>query len=144
MAYQSTGISAAVCVTPVVTMDLYPTILELAGLPLNREQHRDGVSLTPLLKGQPISSRKLYWHYPHYGNQGGAPCGSVRDGDWKLIEWYEDGLVELFNLREDESETTNLAGRHPDKVSELAAELAAWRLGVNAVMPLPNPEYRGK
>lgn len=138
------GISAAVCVTPVVTMDLYPTILELAGLPLNREQHRDGVSLTPLLKGQPISSRKLYWHYPHYGNQGGAPCGSVRDGDWKLIEWYEDGLVELFNLREDESETTNLAERHPDKVSELAAELAAWRLGVNAVMPLPNPEYRGK
>ena len=70
------------------------------------EQHLDGVSLVPLLKGGEIRQRTLFWHYPHYGNQGGAPCGFVRDGDWKLIEWYEDGRRELYNLRDDPANNT--------------------------------------
>lgn len=136
--------AGTVCSTPIVTMDVYPTILEMAGLPLNSHQQSDGVSLVPLFKGQPLPSRPLFWHYPHYGNQGGAPSGSVLDGDWKLIEWYEDGSRELFNLREDPSETTNLAAKYPDKVNELAARLATWRQDVGALMPTPNPDYRAK
>jgi arylsulfatase A-like enzyme len=123
----------------VVSTDFYPTILELVGLPLMPQQHIDGVSLVPLLKGADLMRGPLYWHYPHYGNQGGAPGGAVRDGDWKLIEWYEDGKHELFNLRDDLAEKKNLAAEYPDKVIELAARLAAWRNEVHAVMPTPNP-----
>lgn len=134
----------SVCETPVVTMDLYPTILEFTGLPFDRNQHRDGVSLVSLLLGSKLEERPLYWHYPHYGNQGGAPGGSVRNGDWKLIEWYEDGSRELFDLSKDLSETTNLAAKYPDKAKELAASLAAWRKDVQALMPTPNPDYKAK
>ncbi|MBI5386450.1 MAG: sulfatase [Verrucomicrobia bacterium] len=131
----------SVCDTPVTSTDFFPTLLELAGLPLQPERHRDGVSLVPLLRGGRLARGPLFWHYPHYGNQGGAPSGAVRDGDWKLIEWYEDGSLELFNLRDDLSETRNLAAAQPDKVKELHAKLAAWRQDVKAVMPTPNPEF---
>jgi len=134
----------SVCETPIISTDFYPTILELAGLPLAPLQHRDGVSLVPLLKGGELKRGPLYWHYPHYGNQGGAPGGAVRDGDWKLIEWYEDGSLELFNLRDDLSEKKNLAADNPDKVKELHAKLVAWRNQVNAVMPTPNPSFTGE
>ena len=83
----------------------------------------------------------LFWHYPHYGNQGGAPGGAVRDGDWKLIEWYEDGSRELFNLRDDLGEQKNVAAENPDRVKALAARLSAWRLEVHAIMPTPNPRF---
>jgi len=138
------SLAGSVCDTPVVTMDLYPTILELTGLPLDRDQHRDGVSLVPLLKGGDLNPRPLFWHYPHYGNQGGAPGAAMREGDWKLIEWYEDDSRELFNLREDMSETTNAAAKYPDKVQELASRLATWRADVRAIMPTPNPQYKGR
>jgi arylsulfatase A-like enzyme len=138
------GISASVCDTLVIAMDLYPTILELTGLPPNREPNRDGQSLVSLMKGGALAPRSLFWHYPHYGNQGGAPAGSVRDGDWKLIEWYEDGSRELFNLRDDLSETTNLVEKYPDRVRELVAQLTEWRKDVSAIMPTPNPNYKGK
>jgi arylsulfatase A-like enzyme len=133
----------SVCATPVVTTDLYPTLLELAGLPLDPAQHRDGVSLVPLLAGGELRRGPLFWHYPHYGNQGGAPCGAVRLGDWKLIEWYEDGRRELFNLREDPGEAHDLAAQDLARVKELHARLAAWREDVGAVMPKPNPEFGG-
>lgn len=126
------------CDTPVISTDFYPTLLELAGLPLAPQQHRDGVSLVPLLRGGKLQRGPLFWHYPHYGNQGGAPCGAVRDGDWKLIEWYEDGSLELFNLRDDLGERRNLAADRPEKVKDLHARLMAWRKDVNAVMPTPN------
>jgi arylsulfatase A-like enzyme len=133
----------SVCDTPVISTDFYPTLLELAGLPLKPEQHLDGVSLAPLLRGAATQRGKpLFWHYPHYGNQGGAPYGAVRDGDWKLIQWYEDGALELFNIRDDISETKNLAAENPQKTQELLAELAAWRSEVQAVMPTPNPDYQ--
>lgn len=132
----------SVCETPVMSTDFYPTLLELAGLPPFPEQHLDGVSLRPLLTGGQLRRGALFWHYPHYGNQGGAPCGAVRDGDWKLIEWYEDHSFELYNLREDPGETKNRAATHPDKLNELKARLAAWRREVNALMPTPNPDWK--
>jgi arylsulfatase A-like enzyme len=133
--------AGSVCGTPVISMDFYPTLLELAGLPLNRDQHRDGVSLVPLLKGGSLNRGPLFWHYPHYGNQGGSPGGAVRDGDWKLIEWYEDGSLQLYNLREDLAEQKDLSATQPAVASRLQAQLAAWRKEVKAIMPAPNPDF---
>ncbi len=137
------GVAApGVCSTPVTSPDLYPTILEMAGLPLRPEQHVDGVSLAPLLRGEGAPEREaLYWHYPHYGNQGGTPGASLRAGDWKLIEFYEDGRLELYNLREDVSEERNRAADLPALAARLQALLAAWRESVAAQMPAPNPDY---
>jgi arylsulfatase A-like enzyme len=130
------------CDTPVISTDYYPTLLQLAGLPALPAQHRDGVSLLPQLKGERTSrGQPLYWHYPHYGNQGGAPHGAIRDGDWKLIEWFEDNSVELYNIPQDIGEKTNLAAQHPDKVAALRAKLITWRQDVGAVMPTPNPNF---
>jgi arylsulfatase A-like enzyme len=131
----------SLCQTPVITTDFYPTLLELTSLAPAPEQHHDGVSIVPLLRGGEIVARTLFWHYPHYGNQGGAPCGFVRDGDWKLIEWYEDGRRELYNLRDDPGELRDLAATNPDRLSNLTARLATWRHEVNAVMPTPNLQW---
>ncbi len=130
------------CDTPVISTDYYPTLLALAGLPLKPEQHLDGVSIAPLLKGETMNRGKpLFWHYPHYGNQGGAPHGIIRDGEWKLIEWFEDGALELYNIPQDISEKNNLAAQQPGKTKELHAKLVAWRKEVGALMPTPNPNY---
>jgi arylsulfatase A-like enzyme len=134
----------SICDTPVISTDFYPTLLALAGLPLKPSQHRDGVSLLPLLRGGNLERGPLFWHYPHYSPQGGAPCGAVREGDWKLIEWYEDNSLELFNLRDDLAEQHNLAAANSDKARELQARLAAWRKSVNALMPAVNPDPDGK
>ena len=133
----------ATCDSPVISTDFYPTLLQLAGLAPKPGQHRDGVSFVPLLKGENASrGQPLFWHYPHYGNQGGAPHGAIRDGDWKLIEWFEDGALELFNLAQDVSEKQNLAAQNPAKVKELHAKLLAWRKDVGALLPTPNPDYK--
>ncbi len=130
------------CDTPVISTDHFATLLELSGLPALPTQHRDGVSFVRQLKGERTPrGQPLYWHYPHYGNQGGAPHGAVRDGDWKLIEWFEDNSVELYNIPGDISEKTNLAAQHPEKVASLRAKLIAWRTEVGALMPTPNPNY---
>lgn len=130
------------CDTPVISTDYYPTLLELAGLPLKPQQHVDGVSLVPLLKGEGVERGKpLFWHYPHYGNQGGAPYGAIRDGDWKLIEWYENGALELYNISRDIGEKHDLVAQQPDKVKELHVKLIAWRQEVGALMPTPNPNF---
>ncbi len=134
--------SVGVCSVPVTSTDFYPTILELAGQPARPEQHMDGVSLLPLLKGNSELERDgIFWHYPHYGNQGGAPCGALRDGNWKLIEWYEDGKLELFNLATDPGEQHDLAAKHPEQVAELHKRLVAWRKATDARMSAPNPGY---
>lgn len=130
------------CDSPVISTDFYPTLLQLAGLPLQPKQHLDGVSFVPLLRGGTMQRGKpLFWHYPHYANQGGAPNGVIRDGDWKLIEWYEDGALELYNIPQDISEKTNLADQQPDRVKALHAKLIAWRKEVGALMPTPNPDF---
>ncbi|HCE58386.1 MAG TPA: sulfatase [Prolixibacteraceae bacterium] len=129
------------CVTPVTGTDFYPTILELAGIPLKPKEHADGQSLVPLLKGATMAERPLIWHYPHYGNQGGEPSSVIRLGDWKLIHYYEDGREELYNLKNDISETTDLAAREPAKVMELHEKLFSCLNEVGARFPKPDPQY---
>ena len=133
--------AGSVCHEPMISTDYYPTLLELAGLPLHPAQHLDGVSIAPLLKGDTMPQRPFFWHYPHYSNQGGGPGGVIRLGDLKLIEWYDDMRVELFNLKEDVGEKTDLAAKMPEKAAELRDKLHAWRASVDAQMPTPNPNY---
>jgi len=137
------GVTApgTVCDAPVMSTDYYPSILEIAALPPRAAQHLDGVSITPLLKGGTRAERPLFWHYPHYSNQGGRPGGAVRLGDYKLLEFYEDMRVELYNLREDIGEKNDLTQGMPEKVAELRDKLHAWRQDVAAQMPTPNPNY---
>jgi arylsulfatase A-like enzyme len=133
------------CDEPVTSTDFYPTMLEMAGLTLRPEQHVDGLSFVPLLKGADRPGRKaIYWHYPHYHGSGNRPSGAVRAGDYKLIEWYEDGRVELYNLKDDIGERHDLAATMPDKVAELRQMLHAWRDGVGARMPkgAPREDYK--
>lgn len=127
---------------PTSSMDFYPTILEMLGLPPRPQQHLDGRSIVAALKGSSLPERPLFWHYPHYSNQGGAPHGAVRVGDYKLIEWYEDLNVELFDLKADRGERRDLSGQLPVKASELKQLLHGWRQQVDAQMPTPNPAYQ--
>ncbi len=119
---------------PVITTDFFPTLLEAAGLKLMPEQHRDGVSLVPLLRGErpskSLTDRPLFWHYPHYSNQGGGPAGAVRLGDWKLIEFYENNKVELFDLGHDPGERKNLAGADHQRALAMLGMLTKWRESV--------------
>lgn len=128
-------VSDAVITSP----DLYPTLLELTGVRQRPEQHVDGISFVRALRGLPVSRGPVFWHYPHYGNQGGAPYGAVRDGDWKLIEWYEDEAIELFNLAQDPGEQRNLASAEPERAQALLRSLREWRTQVGARMPVPAP-----
>jgi len=115
------------CDEPVITTDFYPTILDLADLPLKPEQHLDGVSLKPFLQGEePLKREALYWHYPHYSNQGGIPGGAIRMDDWKLIERFEDGSTRLYNLKTDLGEQTDLTAKHPERVAAMRRKLHAW------------------
>lgn len=127
--------------TPVSGTDFYPTILELAGLQQRPEEHSDGVSLVPLMKGKQLPERSLIWHYPHYGNQGGEPSSIIRKGDWKLIHYYEDGRNELYNLRTDLAETSDVSGNNKKLVSQLHKELFDYLKKVGARFPERDPEY---
>jgi arylsulfatase A-like enzyme len=130
----------ATAAAPVITQDLFPTILEACGV--EPKGSLDGVSLGSLLRGTGSPKRDaLYWHYPHYSNQGGRPGGAARAGRHKLIEFYEDGRRELYDLAADPGEHRNLAAERPDLVKRLADDLAAWRKAVGAKMPRPNPDY---
>jgi arylsulfatase A-like enzyme len=125
------------CSTPVTSADFYPTILEAGGLPARPRQHVDGMSLVPLLRGEPLRRGPIYWHYPHYSNQGGFPGGAVRDGRWKLIENFESGNFELYDLESDLSETRDLAAEQPEIVKDLVARLRRWQKETNAKFPSP-------
>lgn len=134
-----------VCETPVITMDLFPTIMQMVGHPLGADASVDGVSLVPLLQqsGQ-LAERPLFWHYPHYQHyqlEGTTPYGAIRRGDWRLVEFYDDHRTELYNLRDDVSEGHDLAAAEPAKLAELRDQLHAWLRGVGAQMPTPNPNY---
>jgi arylsulfatase A-like enzyme len=136
------GITApgSTCDTPVISTDFYPTILELIGQPQRPQQHLDGISLVSLLKqtGQP-ERQSLFWHYPHYSNQGGFPGGAIRSGDWKLVERYEDGRVHLYNLATDIGELHDVADMHADKVATMRQQLHQWYTQVNARFLRPKP-----
>ncbi|MDB6149299.1 MAG: atsA 19 [Chthoniobacter sp.] len=128
--------------TPVVLTDLMPTLLEAAGVDLAKATGPlDGVTLVKLLRGQEMAARPLFWHFPNYTNQGGRPAGAVREGEWKLVENYEDGSTELYNLAADPGERQNLAKQEPDRTTALLAKLAAWRKSVGAQQCVPNPEF---
>lgn len=115
---------------PICSIDLYPTVAAAAGV--NVEHPIDGIDITPLLRGQTLNDRSLFWHYPHYSNQGGIPSGAIREGDWKLLERYEDGRVHLYNLRDDIGEQVDLANEMPTRVSEMRSRLHAWYKTVDA------------
>ena len=125
----------------VSSIDIPPTIAAACGVSIT--EPLDGVSILPVLRQSgKLAPRPLYWHYPHYANQGGKPGGVVLDGDYKLIEFYEDGRLELFNLADDLRESTNLVDRQPRRAKRMAAQLAEWRRDVDADMLKPNPGYK--
>jgi arylsulfatase A-like enzyme len=127
--------------TPVTGTDFYPTILELAGIPLKPKQHIDGVSLLPLLKGKSLAERDLYWHYPHYGNQGGEPCAIIRSSNWKLIHYFEDGRNELYDIRADIGEQTDQLKSNPQTAQELMARLDNWLKETGALIPQKDDRF---
>jgi arylsulfatase A-like enzyme len=144
--------AGATCDVPVITVDLFPTLLEIAGVAPPPDGVLDGVSLVPLLEGREIPDRALYWHFPAYlaGNDPDShdpgwrttPCGAIRLGDWKLLEYFEAGDVELYDLASDPGETRNVAGDRPEKARELKDRLGKWREGIGAPVPTErNPEY---
>ncbi|MCX6624123.1 MAG: sulfatase [Acidobacteria bacterium] len=132
----------SVCHHPVSSVDYFPAILEMAGVRRPPAGAIDGVSFTRLLGGgKPPAHRPLFWHYPHYSNQGGVPSGAIRQDDYKLIEFYEDGRLELFHLPGDPGEQRNLVRRQPKKARQLHEALRRWRASAGAAMPTANPEY---
>ena len=107
------------------------------------KQHQDGVSILPLLKGKKVKNdRCLFWHYPHYGNQGGTPGSSIRKGDYKLIEFFEDGHVELYDLRNDIEENNEISSKFPEITENLKNLLEEWRISIEAKIPQNNPDYK--
>lgn len=126
---------------PVSGIDFYPTLLDLAGVQANPTQKIDGVSLVPLLKGESLDTRALFWHYPHYGNQGGEPSSIIRKENWKLIHYYEDGHDELYDLAKDPSEKQDLAKDIPEMANTLKKELDAFLTETNANIPELNPNF---
>jgi arylsulfatase A-like enzyme len=128
---------------PVVSMDFVPSILELAGLPAKPTLHADGHSLVSQLRGRrPAGARTLYWHYPHYHGSNWKPGAAIRDGDWKLIEFYHDGKVELYNLATDLGEKNDLSAKNVRQVRELRDKLARWQKQMSAKMPVRDPAYQ--
>ncbi len=120
---------------PVNGIDWYPTLLDLAGVSVPAKQAVDGVSFAPLLKGGRIAKRPLYWHYPHYGNQGGEPSSIISQNDWKLIHYHEDGRDELYHLANDPNETTDLAKRESKRAKRLRKKLDTWLKETKARFP---------
>ena len=126
---------------PATGTDFYPTFLELAGLDLKPDQHVDGQSLVPVLKGNEINERPLIWHYPHYGNQGGEPSSIIRVGDWKLIHYFEDGHNELYNLKNDLEENRDLALENTETVNDLNKKLFDLLNEMGARFPDKDPMH---
>ena len=132
----------SICHTPVTSPDFYPTLLDVTDSNLMPDQHQDGTSILPLLQGeQDIERDAIYWHYPHYGNQGGTPACAIRSRQFKLIEFFEDNRLELYDLSADLGEEHNLSEEFPDLTQTLHRKLAAWRNKMRAKVPEPNPNW---
>ncbi len=132
----------SVCETPVITPDYYPTLLEITGISDDSAHQPDGVSLVPLLKqtGQ-LPRDTIYWHYPHYHPGGATPYSAMKQGDMKLIEFFEDKHIEIYDLKSDIGEQHDLVSEMPEKARELQAKLASWRTEVGAQLPTVNPNF---
>ena len=138
----------SVCGEPVISVDFFPTFLEILGLENKTKKEIDGRSLVPLLaQSGSLKRRAIYWHYPHYHSSSIGPGGAVRCGDYKLIEWFDESICgsgnrfELYNLKDDIGEQDNLAKKMPKKTKKLSTMLADWRNKVNAQIMTPNPNY---
>ena len=132
------------CEVPVSGIDFYPTLLELAGLDAPAEQVIDGRSMVPLLRGRhdpAISERDLFWHYPHYGNQGGDPSSMIRSGPWKLIHYHEDGHHELYHLESDPGERHDVLNDQRATADALWLRVQRWLDETGAKFPVPDPQY---
>jgi arylsulfatase A-like enzyme len=114
----------------ICSIDLFPTLAAAADIDI--EHSVDGLDLAPALRGEALPARALYWHYPHYSNQGGIPSGAIRQGNYKLIERYEDGRVHLYDLKKDIGEQTDLAEKHPEKTAQMRRLLHQWYEDVDA------------
>lgn len=143
------GKKDVVCDIPVISVDFYPSILEMLGINLNPQKHiLDGMSIVPLLKTDKrkqveFIKRPIFWHFPHYSNHGmQSPGGAVRLGDYKLLDYLENNTVQLFNLAKDPGEQNDLSQKEPAKVKELKGLLDKWRKEVKADMMSPNPGYK--
>jgi arylsulfatase A len=129
---------------PIMTIDLYPTLLDIAGVAGDRTHaaNMDGVSIKPLLLREKTTlDRDLFWHFPHYHAGGHSPYSAIRSGNWRLIEFHEDGALELYDLATDIGESNNLVNGQPERASALHLKLQKWRHKVSAQMPTPNPNY---
>jgi len=145
----------SVCRENVIGVDFYPTLLEATKTSAPKDYLLDGLSLVPLLENPKAKLKRqaIYWHFPAYlqgytarhGNFRTTPAGAVRMGDWKLIEFFEDGTLELYDTSKDLSETKNLAKKMPEKARELHEAMLAWRKKTKAPVPTePNPAYDPK
>lgn len=126
--------SDAVC-----SIDFFPTLLAACGA--TSDAKPDGVNIRSVFNGEPLKREALYWHYPHYANQGSKPGGAIRMGNYKLVEFYETGRQELFDVVKDAGEGRNLSAEKPDLVKEMATKLEAWRQAIGAKMMKPNPNF---
>lgn len=138
------GIQPSVSHTPVISMDFFPTLLDLAGIEKKEELHKDGLSLVNVLKGasQKLSRDYLVWHYPHYHGSMWRPGAAIRSGKWKMIEFFETGEKELYDLSEDLGELKNLAAKYPEVMQKLSSQMDEWRAANDAKMPSANPDYK--
>ncbi|HET9487045.1 MAG TPA: sulfatase [Chryseosolibacter sp.] len=129
----------------VVNTDYFPTFTELLEVK-NVSRYHDGKSMlaTWFNPSKDFNRGSIYWHYPHFSNQLGRPAGAIRNGVFKLVESYETGKIELFNLAEDAGEKNDLSSTHPETVRSLLADFRSWQKDVAANMPLPNPAYKNK
>ncbi len=138
--HNGAGISSDV---PVIGTDFYPTLLKMAGLKSQPAQHKDGVDLSPLFKGKKLNRKALYWHFPHYSNHGmQSPGAVIREGRYKLLEYFEKGTVQLFDLEKDPGEQQDIAAQMPAKVKKMKRKLHRWQKKVGAAMMPVNPEYK--
>jgi arylsulfatase A-like enzyme len=135
------GEIGTVCSEPVISTDFFPTILEMTGV-ANKTKGIDGKSFTRLVRGKEMDRGPIYWHFPHYSNHGmQSPGGAVREGDYKLLDYFENGTVQLFNLANDIGEQYDLSKIEVQKTKELTEKLHRWREDVSAQMMNPNPDY---
>lgn len=142
--YPGVGRAGTECDVPVISNDFYYTLLDMASVDVPKEKVCEGESIVPLLEGGKIGKRALYWHFPHYSNHGmQSPGGAIRYGDYKLLEYFENGTVQLFDLKTDLGEQHDLSAEKPGVVKKLRKMLHAWRESVGASMPEPNPNFTG-
>lgn len=136
------GQTNAVCSTPVSSIDFFPTIMNMVGLGAEVSTEKEGVNITPLIRGNSIEPRSIYWHFPHYSNHGmHSPGGAIRSGRYKLLEYFENGSVQLFDLENDIGEQNDLSQTERKKTQQLREELNRWRKKVGAQMMKPNPKF---